>query len=186
MILSDKTIESLLLSGRLVVEGITDYDAQLQPASLDLRLGNEFKTFTNNLAPIEPGADWAKATTHVIRSREQGFTLHPKQFVLGTTQERVRLPNDIVGRVEGRSSLGRIGLMVHVTAGYIDPGFFGHITLELCNLNSVPLLIRPGHRICQLSFHQMDKSAFRPYGSENLNSKYQGQWGVTVARQDKT
>lgn len=205
MILSDTTIRYRLGFDEgpptdprqtLLIEPLDDPELQIQPASVDLRLGNSFKRFVGPYPPLPDGqvhilphghkpealplrTHWDKhMEDHEDRYR---FELASGEFALGTTHERVKLPTDLVGRVEGRSSLGRIGLLVHATAGFIDPGFEGHITLELYNLNPHPLLLEPGTRICQISFHQMSSPAARPYGSER-GSKYQGQSSVTGSR----
>lgn len=181
MILSDGTIRALLASGRLVIDPI-DAD-QVQPASVDVRLGDRFLVFRNHtvdsIDPFRPSAD---LTAPVEVPEGSPFVLHPSEFVLGTTLERVEMPDDLVSRVEGKSSLGRVGLLIHATAGFVDPGFRGQITLELSNVSPLPIKLWPGMRIGQLSFHNLDKAAERPYGHPDLGSKYNDQAGPVGSR----
>ena len=175
MVLSDVTIRQELASGRLVIDPFDE--ALLQPSSVDLRVAPEFRVFHNNRRPYidvrEPGDD----LTEVVRIAEgDPFILHPGEFVLGSTAERVALPDDLVARLEGKSSLGRLGLLIHSTAGYIDPGFDGTITLELSNVARLPISIYPGMPIGQISFLQMTTPVARPY-----QGKYQGQSGPTAS-----
>ncbi len=184
MILSDQDILARLAKGDLVVDPLDDPDLQVQPASIDLRLGDEFLVFRNPHIPfIDPRAhDVAGLTEKVKVEAGRTFILHPGEFVLGTTHERVRIPADLVAKVEGRSSLGRLAVVVHATAGFVDPGFEGHITLELSNLGRVAVALHPGMRISQIALHQMSGPAARPYGSPGRGSKYQGQRGPVASR----
>lgn len=181
VILSDLSIREELRAGRLRIEP-QDLTA-VQPASVDLKLGSRFLSFREVagrlIDPHSPSAEYME-TFEVAAGAS--FTLPPRLFVLGTTLERVALPDDLVGRLEGRSSLGRLGIIVHSTAGYIDPGFDGHITLEISNLAKLPVLLYPGMRIAQISFQRMSTPAERPYGSPGLGSKYQGQRDPTPSR----
>jgi dCTP deaminase len=184
MILSDTDILTRLADGGLVVEPLADVDQQVQPASVDLRLGSEFLEFQRtNISCIHPEAereiDEYIAETHVADGED--FILHPGDFVLGTTRERVEIPNDLVAHVEGRSSLGRLAIVVHATAGLADPGYEGQITLELSNLGNAPVALTPGMRISQLTFTELKTPADRPYGAER-GSKYQGQDGPQASR----
>lgn len=181
MILSDGTIRDLLASGRLVLEPIEG--DQIQPASVDVRLGDRFLVFRNHtLASIDPYAIPAELMQPVRVDDEHPFILHPGEFVLGSTIERVGMPEDLVARVEGKSSLGRVGLLIHATAGFVDPGFTGQITLELSNVSPLPVKLWPGMRIGQLSFHRLDRPAERAYGHPALGSRYQGQGGPVGSR----
>ena len=184
MILSDKDILARLAKGDLVVDPLDDPDVQVQPASIDLRLGDEFLVFRNPHIPyIDTRASDLSVLTERIQVAKGGvFILHPGEFVLGTTFERVKIPPDLVAKVEGRSSLGRLALVVHATAGFVDPGFEGHITLELSNLGRVPVALHPGMRVSQIALHQMTSPAARPYGSPGRGSKYQGQRGPVASR----
>ncbi|HWH08430.1 MAG TPA: dCTP deaminase [Candidatus Thermoplasmatota archaeon] len=184
MILSDRDIRERLARGDLVVDPLDDPDVQVQPASVDLRLGSEFLAFRNPHIPyLDTRGGSVEAYTERIVIPEGGmFILHPGEFVLGTTLERVRIPDDLVAKVEGRSSLGRLAVVVHATAGFVDPGFEGHITLELSNLGRVPVALHPGMRVSQIALHQMASPAERPYGHPTRNSKYQGQRGPVASR----
>jgi dCTP deaminase len=184
MILSDADILGRLESGDLVIDPIDDFDLQIQPASVDLRLGREFLEFQRtNIPCIHPGSehevDEYVDETHVEEGEE--FILHPGDFVLGTTKERVEIPADLIAHVEGRSSLGRLAIVVHSTAGLCDPGFRGRITLELSNLGNAPVALTPEMRISQLTFTELTTPAERPYGSER-GSKYQDQRGPQASR----
>ena len=202
MILSDGDIRRRLEAGDLVIEPLEDPDLQIQPASVDIRLGREFLEFERtNISSIHPdNADEAEqyvASTHVppedqaaIEGFDGGaegargndeFILHPGDFVLGTSIERVEIPDDVIAHVEGRSSLGRLAIIVHATAGIVDPGFRGRITLELSNLGSAPVALKPGMRISQLTFTELKTPAERPYGAER-GSKYQDQTGPQASR----
>lgn len=183
MVLSDRDIKRRL-GEDLVIEPLLDEEMQIQPSSVDLRLGNTFRIFKNLHIPyINPLEDVELDTyTEVVEiSDDEPFILHPGEFVLGTTLERVEIPPDIVARVEGRSSLGRLAVIVHATAGYIDPGYRGQITLELSNLGTVPVALYPKMRCSQVVFEEMTSPAERPYGAER-GSKYQDQEGPIASR----
>lgn len=182
MILSDGTIRKLLEQGRLRIEPMTP--DQIQPASVDVRLGAEFLVFTNHTAEaIDPFVPRADLMRKASVGDDRPFILHPGEFVLGTTLERLTLPDDIVARMEGKSSLGRLGLLIHATAGFVDPGWRdGQITLELSNVATLPIKLHPRMKIGQLSFQMLDKPAERPYGHPGLKSKYQGQQGPVASR----
>ncbi len=176
MVLSDRTIREEIAAGRLIVDPFDD--ALVQPSSIDLRVASEFRVFRNNRQPfIDPRELDDNLTEVVTVGDDEPFVLHPGEFVLGSTLERVGIPGNLVARLEGKSSLGRLGLLIHSTAGYIDPGFEGNITLEFSNVASLPILIRPGMRIGQISFLQMTTPVDTPY-----QGKYQGQSGPTSSR----
>jgi dCTP deaminase len=181
MVLSDRAIRRLIEAGRI---GIDPYDAELmQPSSLDVRVDRLFRVFRNSRYPyIDVKTEQEELTELVEVAKDEAFILHPGEFVLGSTLERVTLPDDLVARLEGKSSLGRLGLLIHSTAGFIDPGFDGHVTLELSNVANLPITIYPAMKIGQLSFVQMSEPAETPYGSGALGSKYQGQRGPTPSR----
>ncbi|MGW3383382.1 dCTP deaminase [Streptomyces albogriseolus] len=182
MLLSDRDIHQAIADGRL---GVSPYDPDmLQPASIDVRLDSAFLVFENHAYPyIDPAQEQADLTREVrVEKSGDPFVLHPGEFVLASTYEEVRLGDDLAGRLEGKSSLGRLGLITHSTAGFIDPGFHGHITLELSNLTRVPLLLWPGMKIGQLCLIQMTSAAEHPYGSTVRGSRYQGQRGPTASR----
>jgi dCTP deaminase len=158
-------------------------DGGVQPSSVDLRVDRYFRVFRNDTTPyIDPKLAQEDLTELVEVGREGSFILHPGEFVLGSTLERVALPDDIVARLEGKSSLGRLGLLIHSTAGFVDAGWDGHLTLELSNVANLPITVYPGMKIGQISFLQMTTAADHPYGSDGLQSKYQGQWGPTPSR----
>ena len=181
MVLSDRSIRVELAAGRIVVDPV-DLD-DIQPSSVDLHLGDDFQVFRNSRYPyIDPARDQAGLTERVCASTEEPFVLHPGEFVLGTTVEHIALPDDIVGRLEGKSSLGRLGLLIHSTAGYVDPGWEGRLTLELSNVANLPIVLTPGMKIGQISFSQMTTPVDRPYGHPELGSKYQGQVDATPSR----
>lgn len=181
MILSDRTIAEELAAGRIVIEPL-DRGA-IQPSSVDLCVGPSFRLFRNHsMAVIDVMEDQEELTELVEVSPTGALVLHPGEFVLGSTAERVALPDDLVGRLEGKSSLGRLGLLIHSTAGFVDPGFDGHLTLELSNVANLPIKVYPGMRIGQISFLRMTSAADNPYGSRALESKYQGQQGPTASR----
>lgn len=181
MVLSDRSIREELNSGRLVIEPIAE-DA-LQPASVDIRLDREFRVFRNHRESYIDVREPVEGLTELETVEDdQPFVLHPGEFVLGSTLERVALPDDLVARVEGKSSLGRLGLLVHATAGYVDPGWDGHLTMELSNVANLPIRLYYGMKIGQLSFLRLTTAAEHPYGSEGLRSKYQGQTGPTASR----
>jgi len=182
MVLSDRTIRQLLEDGRI---GIEPYDDELlQPSSVDVRVDRFFRVFRNSRYPYidvkEPMEDLTELVE--VGDEEQPFILHPGEFVLGSTLERITLPDDLVARLEGKSSLGRLGLLIHSTAGFIDPGWDGHVTLELSNVANLPITIYVGMKIGQLSFVRLTEPAESPYGSASIGSKYQGQAGPTPSR----
>ena len=181
MLLSDRDIRASLESGRL---GIDPLDESLvQPSSVDVRLDKYFRVFNNSrYTHIDPARQQDELTTHVETPEGESFVLHPGEFVLGATLERVSLGPDVAGRLEGKSSLGRLGLLTHSTAGFIDPGFTGHITLELSNVANLPITLWPGMKIGQLCLFQLSSPAERPYGSSGVGSKYQGQRGPTPSK----
>jgi dCTP deaminase len=208
MILSDRDIRRRLNDGDLSIDPLDDPEMQIQPASVDMRLGREFLTFEQSNIPCirpERGADAAEYTTRttIPDSSQSGgqrtlrdvaddadaqtdtideeFILHPGDFVLATTKERVAIPDDLIAHVEGRSSLGRLAIVVHATAGIVDPGYEGQITLELSNLGTAPVALKPDMRISQLTFTKLSSAAERPYGEER-GSKYQGQTGPQASR----
>jgi dCTP deaminase len=181
VILSDRSLREAIDGGRI---GIEPYDEDLvQPSSIDVRVDRLFRVFRNHTAGVIDVKEDTRALTELVEIPEHGvFMLHPGEFVLGSTLERVTVPDDLVGRVEGKSSLGRLGLLIHSTAGFVDSGFDGHITLELANVASLPITIYPGMKIGQVSFMQMTTPAERPYGKGAKGSKYQGQRGPTPSR----
>ena len=181
MLLSDRDIRAQVESGRVVLD---PWDpAMVQPSSVDVRLDRYFRLFDNHkYAVIDPAADQSDLTRLVAVGPDQPFVLHPGEFVLGATHEVVTLPDDIAARLEGKSSLGRLGLLTHSTAGFIDPGFTGHVTLELSNTATMPILLHPGMKIGQLCFFQLSSPAEAPYGSGAHGSRYQGQRGPTASR----
>ncbi len=184
MILSDRDILDRLEAGDLVIEPIDDPELQIQPASVDLRLGREFLEFQRtNIPCIHPTSESevAEYVEETTVNDDEEFILHPGDFVLGTTRERVAIPDDLIAHVEGRSSLGRLAIVVHATAGLCDPGFEGRITLELSNLGAAPVSLTPGMRISQLTFTALSSPADRPYGTER-GSKYQHQDGPQASR----
>ncbi|NQY56231.1 MAG: dCTP deaminase [Ilumatobacteraceae bacterium] len=183
MILSDRTMREQIATGRIVIEPFDD--ALIQPSSIDVRISPLFRVFRNHTrAVIDVKQDMADLTEliELDPDSDDPFILHPGEFVLGSTLERIGMPNDIVGRVDGKSSLGRLGLLIHSTAGFVDPGFDGHITLELANVASLPITLYPGMKIGQISFMQMTTPADEPYGASALGSKYHGQRGPTPSR----
>src|SRR5207245_2134663 len=176
VVLSDGTIRRLLEEGRIQIEPYDD--ALLQPSSVDVRVDRYFRVFHNARYPfIDVKQPQDDLTELVEIGEEQPFILHPGEFVLGSTLERIQLPDDLVARLEGKSSLGRLGLLIHSTAGFVDPGWDGHVTLELSNVANLPITIYYGMKIGQLSFVQLTEPAEAPYGSGTLGSKYQGQEG---------
>ena len=183
MILSDRDIRQRLEQGDLQIDPLSDPELQIQPASVDVRLGNEFVVYRlSDLACIDTREpDTSSFTRRVEVPDGQPFVLHPGEFVLGSTLEWVKIPDDLVARVEGRSSIGRLAVVVHATAGFIDPGFQGQITLELSNLGRVAVKLYPGMRLSQLVFHQMTSPADRPYGPDR-GSKYFTQQGPIPSR----
>jgi dCTP deaminase len=181
VVLSDRTIRRLVDEGRI---GIDPYAPELmQPSSLDVRVDRYFRVFRNSRYPyIDVKAKQEDLTEIVEVADDEAFILHPGEFVLGSTLERITLPDDLVARLEGKSSLGRLGLLIHSTAGFIDPGWDGHVTLELSNVANLPITIYPEMKIGQLSFVQLSEPAEKPYGSAGIGSKYQGQRGPTPSR----
>ncbi len=176
MILSDRSIREELQAGRIRIEPL-DQEC-IQPSSVDLHLYDEFLVFRNSRRPFIDVREPQNDLTDLIRVESgDAFILHPGEFVLGSTSEIVGIPVDLVGRLDGKSSLGRCGLMIHSTAGYVDPGFYGRLTLELSNVANLPIALYPGMRIAQISFSQMSTPADRPYGDSSIGSKYQGQMG---------
>ncbi len=163
---------------------VDPYEADLiQPSSIDVRLDKYFRLFDNHkYAVIDPAADQPDLTHLVEVEPQEGFVLHPGEFVLGSTYEQVTLPDDVAARVEGKSSLGRLGLLTHATAGFVDPGFSGHVTLELSNVATLPIMLWPGMKIGQLCFFQLSSPAEHPYGSARHGSHYQNQRGPTASR----
>jgi dCTP deaminase len=181
VILSDRTIREQLSEGRIVIDPL-ELD-NIQPSSVDLRLDRFFRVFRNHtMRVIDVKEDQEELTELVEIADEDGFILHPGEFVLGSTAERVALPDDLVARLEGKSSLGRLGLLIHSTAGFVDAGWDGHLTLELSNVANLPITLYPGMKIGQISFLQMTTPADVPYGSGQVGSKYQGQRGPTPSR----
>ena len=182
-VLSDGTILRLVEQGRIVID---PWDPNLvQPASVDLRLGDSFRVFHNHRASaIDLRKPPSGLTEAVAIEQDESFVIHPGEFCLGRTLEWVELPDDIVARIEGKSSIGRLGLIVHATAGSCDPGWKGTLTLELNNLTRIPIKLYPGLLIAQLSFMALDRPALRPYGSPELGSHYQGQRAATESRYD--
>ena len=181
MILSDRTIREHIESGRIEID---PYDPScLQPSSVDLHVDRTFRVFHNQRHPyIDVKREMGDLTEVVEVPEGEPFILHPGEFVLGSTLERVRLPDDLVARLEGKSSLGRLGLLIHSTAGYVDPGWDGYLTLELSNVANLPITIYPGMKIGQISFFRLTTAAQVPYGSGKAGSKYQGQRGPTASR----
>ena len=187
MILSDRTLREQLAAGRIVIDPLDE--SLIQPSSIDVRISNLFRVFRNHTAGTIDVKHDQTAMTELVEipvdadgNGDDPFMLHPGEFVLGSTFERVAVPDDLVGRVEGKSSLGRLGLLIHSTAGFIDAGFDGHITLELANVASLPITLYPGMKIGQVSFMQMTTPADHPYGQGAHGSKYQGQRGPTPSR----
>jgi dCTP deaminase len=181
VLLSDRDILAEIRAKRISVE---PYDeAMIQPSSIDFRLDRYFRVFENHRYPhIDPAADQSDLTRMVEPDGDEPFILHPGEFVLGSTHEVVTLPDDIAARVEGKSSLGRLGLLTHATAGFVDPGFSGHVTLELANVATLPIKLYPGMKIGQLCFFRLSSPAEHPYGSAKYGSRYQGQRGPTPSR----
>lgn len=181
MLLSDRDLRSEIASGRVKLD---PYDPGLvQPSSIDVRLDRFFRVFENHKYPhIDPAAEQPDLTRLVETDGKEAFILHPGEFVLASTYEMVSLPDDIASRLEGKSSLGRLGLLTHSTAGFIDPGFSGHVTLELSNVATLPIKLYPGMKIGQLCMFQLSSSAEHPYGSAVYGSRYQGQRGPTPSR----
>ena len=184
MLLSDRDIRAEIAANRVGVEPFDE--AMIQPSSVDVRLDKFFRVFENHkYSVIDPSTEQAELTREVIAEGDEPFILHPGEFVLASTYEVITLPDDIAGRLEGKSSLGRLGLLTHSTAGFIDPGFSGHITLELSNVANLPVKLFPGMKIGQLCLIKLSSPAEHPYGSEKYGSRYQGQRGPTASRSFK-
>jgi dCTP deaminase len=184
VLLSDRDIRAEIAANRVGVEPFDE--AMIQPSSVDVRLDKFFRVFENHkYSVIDPSTEQAELTREVIAEGDEPFILHPGEFVLASTYEVITLPDDIAGRLEGKSSLGRLGLLTHSTAGFIDPGFSGHITLELSNVANLPVKLFPGMKIGQLCLIKLSSPAEHPYGSEKYGSRYQGQRGPTASRSFK-
>lgn len=181
MLLSDRDIRAELESGRVQLDPLDL--GMIQPSSIDVRLDKFFRLFDNHKYPfIDPAEEQPDLTRGLEVTDGEPFILHPGEFVLGSTFEQVTLPDDIAARLEGKSSLGRLGLLTHSTAGFVDPGFSGHVTLELSNVATLPIKLWPGMKIGQLCFFRLSSSSENPYGSEKYGSRYQGQRGPTASR----
>jgi len=181
VLLSDRDIRAEIAAGRIALE---PYEAEMiQPSSIDVRLDRYFRLFNNHKYPhIDPSVAQDELTQLVEVGPDEPFVLHPGEFVLGSSLELVTLADNIAARLEGKSSLGRLGLLTHSTAGFIDPGFSGHVTLELSNVATLPILLWPGMKIGQMCFFQLSSPAEKPYGSGATGSRYQGQRGPTASR----
>ncbi len=181
MLLSDRDIKAEISAGRVKVEPFEG--AMIQPSSVDVRLDRFFRVFENHkYSVIDPSIEQSELTREVEVAGNEEFILHPGEFVLASTYEVITLPDDIAGRLEGKSSLGRLGLLTHSTAGFIDPGFSGHITLELSNVANLPVKLFPGMKIGQLCLIKLSSPAENPYGSAVYGSRYQGQRGPTASK----
>jgi dCTP deaminase len=181
VILSDVSLRQQIKAGRIAIEPFDE--SCVQPSSIDLRLDNQFRVFRNHqVGVIDVRHEQADLTELVEVKPDEAFMLHPGEFVLGSTAEKVTVPDDLVARLEGKSSLGRLGLVIHSTAGFIDAGFSGYVTLELANLATLPITLYPGMKVGQISFLQMTTAAEKPYGSSGFGSKYQGQRGPTPSQ----
>ena len=181
MLLSDRDIRSQIEAARVKVEPFDE--AMIQPSSVDVRLDRFFRVFENHkYSVIDPSIEQSDLTREVVVEPNEDFILHPGEFVLASTYEVITLPDDIAGRLEGKSSLGRLGLLTHSTAGFIDPGFSGHITLELSNVANLPVRLHPGMKIGQLCLIKLSSPAEHPYGSALYGSRYQGQRGPTASK----
>ena len=181
VLLSDRDIRAQIDAGRVRLD---PYDpAMVQPSSVDVRLDKYFRLFDNHRYPfIDPATDQPELTRLVETDPDEPFVLHPGEFVLASTYETVTLPDDVAARLEGKSSLGRLGLLTHSTAGFIDPGFTGHVTLELSNVATLPIQLWPGMKVGQLCFFRLSSPAENPYGAARYGSRYQGQRGPTASR----
>jgi dCTP deaminase len=181
VLLSDRDIRTEITAGRVAVEPFAE--SMVQPSSVDVRLDRFFRVFENHkYSVIDPSIEQSELTREVVVEPNEHFILHPGEFVLASTYEIITLPDDIAGRLEGKSSLGRLGLLTHSTAGFIDPGFSGHITLELSNVANLPVKLFPGMKIGQLCLIKLSSPAEHPYGSAVYASRYQGQRGPTASR----
>ncbi|GAB2688431.1 dCTP deaminase [Kitasatospora kifunensis] len=181
MLLSDKDIRTEIDNGRVVIDPFDP--AMVQPSSIDVRLDRFFRVFENHRYPhIDPSEEQPDLTRLVEPDGDDAFILHPGEFVLASTYEVISLPDDVASRLEGKSSLGRLGLLTHSTAGFIDPGFSGHVTLELSNVATLPIKLYPGMKIGQLCLFRLSSPSEHPYGSARYGSRYQGQRGPTPSR----
>ncbi len=181
MVLSDRTIKEQIAAGRIVIDPMHEND--IQPASVDLHLGRALLAFRNSRRPyIDLRENVSDLTEETQLHDDEPYMLHPGEFILGNTRETIHLPDDLVARLEGKSSLGRVGLVIHSTAGYIDPGWQGSLTLELTNVSNLPITLYYGMRIGQISFQNMTTPVDRPYGSKELGSRYMGSTGPTASR----
>lgn len=181
MLLSDRDIRAEIESGRVGLDPFEE--SMIQPSSVDVRLDRYFRVFENHRYQfIDPAVEQPELTREVATEADEPFVLHPGEFVLASTFEVITLPDDIAGRLEGKSSLGRLGILTHSTAGFIDPGFSGHITLELSNVANLPVTLHPGMKIGQLCLIRLSSPAEHPYGSAKYGSRYQGQRGPTPSR----
>ena len=181
MLLSDRDIKAEIEAGRVRLDPFET--GMVQPSSVDVRLDRYFRVFENHRYPhIDPAQEQPELTRLVEPSGDEPFILHPGEFALASTYEVVTLPDDVAGRLEGKSSLGRLGLLTHSTAGFIDPGFSGHVTLELSNVATLPIKLWPGMKIGQLCLFRLSSAAEHPYGSEKYGSRYQGQRGPTPSK----
>lgn len=178
MILPDHEIKKLLKEGKIVIEPLENPEIQIQPSGVDISLGNEFRVFKTSSIPFIDTKKETENCTEIVKVKEgKPFIIHPGEFVLGTVREYVKMPDDLVGSVDGRSSLGRLGIMVHTTSSSINPGWEGRIVLEITNLGKTPVKLYPGQRVAKLTFHKMTSPAERPYGARK-DSKYQKQEGI--------
>lgn len=180
MVLSDRSIREALATGRITIDPLDE--TCIQPSSVDLHVDRYFRLFRNHTSRVIDVREDQEDLTELVDVGDDPLILHPGEFVLGSTTEKVTLPSDLVARLEGKSSLGRLGLLIHSTAGFVDAGWDGHLTLELSNVANLPITVYPGMKIGQISFLQMTTPADVPYGSDGLKSKYQGQWGPTPSR----
>jgi dCTP deaminase len=180
VILSDHTLREELASGRIIIDPFDE--SCVQPSSIDVKLSNHFRVFRNHTSGVIDVKNAVDLTEPVEIADDGVFMLHPGEFVLGSTLERIGVPDDLVSRIDGKSSLGRLGLIIHSTAGFIDPGFDGHITLELTNIATLPITLYPLMKVGQVSFMRMTTPADNPYGKGAHGSKYQGQRGPTPSR----
>ncbi|MFC8448390.1 dCTP deaminase [Kitasatospora sp. NPDC057223] len=181
MLLSDKDIRAEIDKGRVVIDPFDP--SMVQPSSIDVRLDRFFRVFENHRYPhIDPSEEQPDLTRLVEPEGDEAFILHPGEFVLASTYEVISLPDDVASRLEGKSSLGRLGLLTHSTAGFIDPGFSGHVTLELSNVATLPIKLYPGMKIGQLCLFRLSSPSEHPYGSARYGSRYQGQRGPTASR----
>ncbi len=181
MLLSDRDLRALFESGRIKLDPFDP--SMIQPSSVDIRLDRYFRVFENHRYPhIDPAIDQPDLTRLVEPEGDEPFILHPGEFALASTYEVITLPDDVAARVEGKSSIGRLGLLTHATAGFIDPGFSGHVTLELSNVATLPIKLWPGMKIGQLCMFQLSSPSEFPYGSEKYGSRYQGQRGPTPSK----